>query len=137
MKVMYKSTKGILQAALTLLVLLLVADTANAQRRGGTPEQQRERFEEQNKELIAALELTEAQTPLFLEVMEASFADRMDILEDMQAGERSGIREKMAALEENTTEALMEVLNEDQMVKYQELSQQRRRGRGQGRRSQT
>jgi len=118
----------------TLALLLFASSSAFAQqgqgRRAMSPEQMRERHDVQVKEMATALELSEEQTPLFLEVMEAQFADRMDLMEDMQAGNRGNMREKMEALQATTEKVLAGFLNETQMEKYKEILASRRGRRG-------
>ena len=124
----------------TAAMLVLAAITASSvfaqgQRQRMSPEQMQQRFEEQTKEMITALELTEEQIPLFTEIMVAANADRMDLMEDMSAGtvERSAMRGKMEEMEKNTREALAGVLTETQMEKYGKILEERqgqRRRRG-------
>lgn len=101
------------------------------QRQRLSPEQQQERFETRTQETMIALELSDDQKLQFLEIMEAANADRDDLLEDMRAGgDRSGIREKMAKLNEGTDAALSAVLTDEQMEEYKEIQSQGRRRRG-------
>ena len=114
-------------------VIALTAGVVHAQRGNFSSEQMRARFEEQNKELVKQLGLTEEQTPKFMEIMTAAVDKRIEMIEEMRGGggDRQGIREKMAALDEETTEKMAEVLTESQMKKYQEIQANRpRRRRG-------
>jgi len=124
-------------AASFVLMMLLVAPLAFAQgqRQRMTPEQMQERFEQETKEMITALELTEEQIPMYTEIMEAANADRTDMMEDMASGDvdRSEMRDKMMKLTANTEEALSAVLTEAQMEKYKKILEERagqRRRRG-------
>lgn len=115
-----------------VLFFALAAGSASAQRRQSlSPEEQQERFEKQLEELVAVLELSEEQTPQFVEIMEATNADRVDLMEDMRAGaDRGAVRDKMVKLSEQTDLALADVLSSEQMEKYKEIQAQRRSQRG-------
>ncbi len=124
---------NILKRLAVFAVIALTVGVVHAQRRNFSPEQMRARFEEQNKELVQELALTEEQTPKFMEIMTAAVDERIEMMAEMRGGggDRQAIREKMVALDEETTEKLAEVLTEDQMKKYKEIqanrSQRRRR----------
>ena len=127
---------GRIATVFTLLFLFVAGSAfAQGQRQRMTPEQQQERFEKETKKMITALELTDEQTPMFMEIMEASQADRNDMMEDMRGGggDRSAMQEKMQKLNASTNEALAGVLTADQMAKYKKILTERagqRRGRG-------
>ena len=114
-------------------VIALTAGVVHAQRGNFSSEQMRARFEEQNKDLAQELALTEEQTTKFTEIMTAAVDIRIEMIAEMRSGGggREAIREKMTALDEETTEKLAEVLTEDQMKKYKEIQANRpRRRRG-------
>lgn len=127
------TTSNILKRLAVFAVIALTVGVVHAQRGNFSPEQMRARFEEQNKELAQELALTEEQTPKFMEIMTAAVDERIEMFAEMRGGggDRQGIREKMAALDEETTEKLAEVLTEEQMKKYKEIQANRpRRRRG-------
>jgi hypothetical protein len=100
---------------------------AQGQRQRLSPEEQQARFEKQSQEMIVALELTDEQTPMFMEIMEAANADRNDLIEDIQnGGDRSTARARMTKLNDTTNEALAGVLTDDQMKKYTQILDERR-----------
>jgi len=115
-----------------LALVLLSANVALAQGGNFSPEAMRQRFEEQNKALITELALTEAQTPKFTEIMNAALEARMKLYEGFTpggGGDFQGMREKMVALDEETTKKLADVLNEEQLARYSQIQQERRNRR--------
>jgi len=125
-----RSAVTILRTFWVLLILVGVSGTsalAQSPRQQRTPEEIQNRFDAATNEMIEALELTDEQKPLFMDIMDASNADRMKLLEDMRnGGDRSSMREKMMALNSTTTEALSSVLTESQLEKYNSILAERR-----------
>jgi len=124
--------KKILPSMVFIFLFVLSAGVAQAQRGNFSPEQMRERQESANKELISQLELSDEQTPKVTEILTAALDARIEMMADMRGGGgRGAMREKMAKMDEETTEKLVEVLSEDQMAKYKKILANRpRRGRG-------
>ncbi len=120
-----------------LMIFLLAACTgvARAQRGQFSPEQIRERLTTQAEEMAKQLELSDEQMPMYMEIVLAGVEKRMELIGSMQGGGGfQGMREKMRELQEETTKALEDVLDEKQMKKYKDIlaDRQRRRRRGQG-----
>jgi len=115
-----------------VLLFAFMVGFANAQTRQRlSPEEQQERFEKQLEETVAALDLSDAQTPRFVEIMAATNADLVELRMEMLAGgDRTGLREKVMKLNEQTNLALSEVLSSEQMEKYKEIQAERRSRRG-------
>ena len=116
-------------------IIVLSAGVAQAQRREFSPEQMRERQQEANEELIAQLELSDAQAPKVAEILSAALDVRIEMIEEIRSGEgrRQGMREKMAEINDETEASLADVLSEDQLEKYKKILAERpRRGRRNG-----
>ncbi len=115
-----------------LVVVVLTAGVAQAQRGNFSPEQMKQRLEEQNKAVMAQLELSDEQAPKVTEIMTLALDERMKLMADRTGG-GGGFREGMTALDEETTKKLAEVLTEDQLAKYKKIladRPQRRQGGG-------
>ena len=116
-------------------IFVVFASAAQAQRRGFSPEEMRERQQEANEELMAELELSDKQALKVEEILVSALESRIEMIEEVRSGggQRDGIREKMGELNEDTAAKLAEILSEDQMEKYNKiLSERPRRGRRNG-----
>lgn len=103
-----------------------------------SPEEAKEAFDTNFVELVSTLELTDDLAPQVKEVLWAQQEKMQELRASVQGGggnqlARSGIREKMGTINEETLAALSELLSEDQLEEYAEIQATRRGGRGQGR----
>ena len=118
----------------TVLALAMAPD-AHAQRQRGTPEEQKAAFDEQFVEMATTLGLDEESSPKVKEILWSAQEKRMELLSSLRGGgggggnlARNGMREKMAAMDKETTASLATILSEDQMKKYEEIVASRQRG---------
>jgi hypothetical protein len=100
-----------------------------------SPEQMQERMAAQRDTLLKALNVTDDQRAPVLALLEESDQKRMDLFaKARESGSFEGLREDMAALNEETETKLAELLTEDQMGIYREVMEaraaERRRRRG-------
>ncbi|MBO6576006.1 MAG: hypothetical protein JJ896_09840 [Rhodothermales bacterium] len=128
-----------------LLVLgLFLAGTAAAQGRLD-PDAMRERMKAQIEETVAALELTGDKAESVRAILTSQAEKRTTMMQELRErrgqgqgqrqgqGRRGGMREQLAALDEETTTMLSEVLTKEEVEKYAELQATRRAARGRGR----
>lgn len=100
-----------------------------------SPEQMQERMAAQTDTLLHKLNLAAEQQDPVRALLEASDQKRLDLFaKARESGSFMGLREDMAALNEETAMKLGEVLTEEQMTVYQEEMEaraaERRRRRG-------
>ena len=119
--------------ALGLVASLWLAPLTFAQGRMGDPEQMKARMAAQTDSLIKHLALTADQEEPVRAILEARNTKRMEIMTAArESGSFMGMREDMAALNEETTKKLGDVLTEEQMATYKKIQEEqrsRRRGR--------
>lgn len=71
-------------------------------------------------QIIATLELDEAQEVQFLEIWENN-QEKMKALRDYSQGDRSAMRTQMSAMREENENAIKAILTADQVKKYEEM----------------
>ena len=122
-----------IRRAVLFLTLILVASLglAPATFAQPTPEQMKERMAAQTDTLVNRLALTAAQDEPVRAILAAHNDKQMELREEARAGgSRGGMREKMMALQEETTLKLGEVLTEEQMTTYKTFLEEQRGRRG-------
>ena len=120
--------------AMGLVASLWLASLTFAQR--PSPEEMKERMAIRTDTLINQLNLTAEQQDPVRAILEASNTKRLELTaQARESGSFMGMREDMAALNEETEMKLGEVLTEEQMAQYKKIQEeqatQRRRRRGQ------
>jgi hypothetical protein len=81
-------------------------------------------IKEQVKELKSELKLTDKQSDSIKVVLE-EMRDSMSKMRDESQDDWSGMREKMGALREKTNTQIEKYLNEEQVVKFRKLMEER------------
>ncbi len=122
--------------ALALVASLWLAPWTFAQGRMGDPEQMKQRMAARTDTLVKHLDLTEEQEEPVRAILDAHNTKRMEFMaEARESGSFGGMREKMAALQEETETKMAAVLSEKQMVVYKQFIEDQRgqRGRRRGR----
>jgi len=113
------------------IIVLLGTSMSMAQNRGGqrnfNPEDMAKR---QSAELKEALGLDKAQEKKVYAINLKSGNEMKEIWEN-SGGDRTGMREKMAKIRDNSNKEMKKVLSEDQWKKYEKYQEERRKQRGQ------
>lgn len=132
--------KKILFPFVILLSLIVVAcnqsgNTGNNQGQGPGNFNAEEMVDRQMEELNEALDLSKKQDEQMREIMHEGIDKMMQMREEMRSGggDFEGMRETMRAQREKQDAKVKDILSEDQFVKYQEIQEERRARRGQGR----
>jgi transposase len=122
------------------LAIVFVGSASAQGRRGGTPEEQKAAFDANFVELTTTLALSDEQAPKVKAILWTAQEKRGELMASMRgsgggAGNlaRGAMREKMAEMDKQTLTSLGTVLTPEQIKKYEEFQESRRRG-GQGRR---
>ena len=121
-----------LSALIVMLLFVITADVALAQRGNISPEQLKERQYELNEEMMSRLNLSDEQAPKVSEILTTAVDLRIDVMTESRnsGGDRSAMREKMDKMDEKMKEELAEILTEDQMTLFRKLIGERpQRGR--------
>ena len=122
---------GVLFLALALVASLWLAPLTAAQGRMGDPAEMQKRMTAQTDTLLQKLDLTAEQEEPVRAILEARNTKRMELMESARAsGSRMGLREDMAALNEETAMKLGEVLTDNQMTVYNTFMEEQRGRRG-------
>ena len=124
----YPLRRVVLGLTLALVASLWLASSAFAQ---PTPEQMQQRMAAQTDTLVKKLDLTAAQDEPVRAILAAHNEKQMELRNEARAGGSfGGMREKMMALQEETTLKLGEVLTEEQMTTYKTFLEEQRSRRG-------
>lgn len=116
--------------SLFAMALLFVGVNLNAQGRGQRPSPPTaEERAKQLEDLATKLELTAEQKAKFTELEEQFYTEAQEL---RKSGDRSTMRDKMTALRDKRTEAVKELLSEEQFKKWEDIQKAQRQGRGPG-----
>lgn len=114
-------------ASLVMLVLLLSASPALAQRQGG--QNMQERLKAQIDEVVKGLALSEEKEVQVRGILEEQAKERATIFQGFQGQDRNArqmMREEMNELNKRTNEKLSAVLSEEEMKNYEKIQAEMR-----------
>ncbi len=112
---------------IALIMGTLVGTAQNWQ--NSTPEEMAKRQTDQIKEKCG---LDKAQEKKVYDLQLESSKKMAKMREEMQGGDRDGMRDKMAKMREDQNKEMKKILTADQYVKYEKYLEERRAARQQG-----